>query len=75
MMPGAGDGATASPGGERVEEADDGALGAAGRPQSDGDLGDHAERALGADHERREVVARRRPSRYAGRAGRSRRCR
>ena len=72
--PGDGDDGVAGGDGGR-EEPDDGALGGAGRPQPDGDLGDDAEGALGADHQRRRGRSRRRPWPSAGRAGRSRRCR
>ena len=52
-----GDGRAA--GGKGVEEPDDGTGGGrAGRPQPDRHLGDHTERALGADHEPDQVVAR-----------------
>ena len=43
-------------GDERVEVADDRALGGRVRPQPYGDLGDDAQGALGADHQARQVV-------------------
>ncbi len=52
-----GDGRAA--GGKGVEEADDGTGGGrAGRAEPDRHLGDHTQRALGADHEPDQVVAR-----------------
>ena len=73
---GAGDGRDGLPGSdEGVEVAGDGVLGRAGRAQPDGDLGDDAEGALGADEQRRRGRSRRRPWRSGGRAGRARPCR